>query len=65
MFIPVPTMVSEFRHRLDILSYKPLNLWSKAYLKLNMFHTENCLLNTVTVDEAILNDIKEWIPLGG
>jgi hypothetical protein len=63
LFLPVPTRISEFKHRLDVLSYKPLNLWAKAYIKFNFFQKDGYLLGTVKTEDALSNDIKEWFSL--
>jgi hypothetical protein len=55
--------MSDYRNKLDMLSYKPLNLWSKAYLKLNMFSADSgTLMRTVQTEEALLADIRDWLP---
>lgn len=59
----MPTRISEFRQRLDVLSYKPLNLWAKAYIKFNLFQKEGYLLSTVKTEDALSSDIKEWFNL--
>lgn len=55
--------MSDYRNKLDMLSYRPLNLWSKAYLKLNMFSADSTtLMRSVRTEEALLADIREWAP---
>jgi hypothetical protein len=61
LFIPPPVKISEFRNRLDMLSYQPINLLAKSYYKANFFVKENYLMNTIKIEEAFANDIKEWI----
>ena len=63
MFFPAPSTVSECKHRLNILSYAPLNLWAKAYIKFNLYHKEGFLLGSHSNEEVLRNDIKEWAKL--
>ena len=61
LFIPPPLKISDYRNRLDILSYQPINLLAKSYYKANFFHKENYIMSTYKIEEIFANDIKEWI----
>lgn len=64
LFLPPPNKISDFRNRLDILSYQGINLLTKSYYKANFFAKENYLLNTIRTEEAFANDVKEWMTVG-
>ena len=61
LFLPPPLKITEYKHRLDILSYKKINILSKSYLKNNFFAKENYLFSTIKTEEALVNDLKEWM----
>lgn len=42
---------------------KKLNLWSKSYIKANMFTKQDYLMNTVKTEDAVVADINDWVPL--
>ena len=63
LFFPVPSTVSECKNRLNILSYCPFNVWSKAYIKFNLYNKAGHILGTHSNEDVLRNDIKEWAKL--
>lgn len=41
----------------------PLNIWSKSYIKNNMFHKEEYIFCAYRTEDLILNDMNEYVPI--
>lgn len=63
LFIPVPTRLSILKERIEKLISLPLNIWSKSYIKNNLFLKEEHIFSTHQTEDLILNDINEYIPI--
>lgn len=47
LFLPAPVKISDYTNRLDILSYRKINLLAKSYIKINIFAKESYLMSAI------------------
>jgi hypothetical protein len=39
----------------------PLNLWSKSYIKNNIYHSDELIFNTLPTQDLVINDIHDYV----
>lgn len=55
--------MSELKKRIEILSAKPYNGWSKSYIKSSIFLKEHYIFSSLKTEEALVADINDWVHL--
>ena len=57
----MPTNMSELYSRLEELDARPINAWSKSYLKVSLFAKDDYLLSTHRGESMLVEDINDWV----